>query len=352
MPTEPNTSGNHDLPKGLPAVAPPSGRFIMQLFLVPGLIVLVLVLIYLWGSLMTGGTSQPEAYLSSLDSPNPDIRWRAAHELAQVLERPESLALASDPKFALDLAERLSKALDALEQAEQATLPEIAKAEKSAQQKNEPFTEADRKALWRKLRPQRDHVLFLIGCLGHFTVPVGAPLLCDIAVKDTGPEVKGLTQRRRVALMALANLGSNYQRRFLGQKPQPKDQVLSAEQKDTIHKQIEKELAEGGQRGEWAKQALDYMDKKPSALERYRGQISGLFLVAPFGPLSALPLVAQPLTGIDAALERCAYAGDPDLRNRTAMALNFWEGDRIEVTLLRLARDDGRGIRIEIDEDD
>src|SRR5207302_117404 len=83
-----------------------------------GLIVAVAVLILLGFRYLVGGARTTENYLRALDSPNADIRWRGAHDLAQVLKRPESLALASDPHFALDLAERLRRALDELDRAE------------------------------------------------------------------------------------------------------------------------------------------------------------------------------------------------------------------------------------------
>src|SRR5947209_7767626 len=92
---------------GLPPVAPPSGRFIAQLFLVPGLITLVLVLIWLAGHYLVAEKRSPKYFIDNLDSSNEDIRWRAASDLAQVLKRPESIDLASDAGFALDLAERL-----------------------------------------------------------------------------------------------------------------------------------------------------------------------------------------------------------------------------------------------------
>src|SRR5712671_5220379 len=101
QPEAPVPSANES-PKGLPPVTPPSGRFIVQLFLVPGLIVAVAVVILMGFRYLVGGSRSTEHYLRDLDNPNADIRWRGAHDLAQVLKRPESLALASDPKFALD----------------------------------------------------------------------------------------------------------------------------------------------------------------------------------------------------------------------------------------------------------
>ena len=92
-----------------------------------GIIVAALILVLAFGGLIWVGASTPESFLARLDNPNPDIRWRAAHELSQVLKRPESLELASNPDFALDLAERLKKALTALEQAESTTQKELAR---------------------------------------------------------------------------------------------------------------------------------------------------------------------------------------------------------------------------------
>src|SRR5262249_24869735 len=101
--------------KGLPPVAPPSGRFIAQLFLVPGLIVAVAVLLLLLFKNLIGGTRTKEEYLQDLDSSNAEVRWRAAHDLAQILKRRESLVeWASDPALGLELARRLDLALKEL----------------------------------------------------------------------------------------------------------------------------------------------------------------------------------------------------------------------------------------------
>ncbi|HYT89981.1 MAG TPA: hypothetical protein VEL76_14845 [Gemmataceae bacterium] len=320
QPEAPQPSENSQPAKGLPPVAPPSGRFIAQLFLVPGLIVAVAVLIYLGSSYLVRSSHTPESFLKELDSVNPEIRWRGAHDLAQVLKRPESLKLASDPKFALDLAERLDKALAEVEKEEKASLEDI---EKEVKKRGKELTQGERDAVWRKLANQRNHVLFLIACMGDFTIPVGAPLLGEVALKDTGAEIKGVTLRRRRAVWALANLGDNFKRRYLGERsetPKPDEKVLSAEQKAAIIAELQDEVKQGGKRAEWARAALR-------------------------------PLQGQP-SGVDAVLERCASADDPYLRSLIAHALNFWDGDRVEPTLLRLARDDGHGKILEITETD
>src|SRR4029077_21124372 len=96
-----------DPTKGLPPVTPPSGRHIVQLFLVPGLIVARAVTVLLGFSWLASGSRSPEQILKNIDSTNADIRWRAASDLAQVLKRDDKLA--ADASFGLRLAEQLVK---------------------------------------------------------------------------------------------------------------------------------------------------------------------------------------------------------------------------------------------------
>ena len=59
---------------------PPSGRFIAQLFLVPGIIVVGAVTV-LWGfSWLIGASRTPEQFLKELSSTNVDVRRRAASD--------------------------------------------------------------------------------------------------------------------------------------------------------------------------------------------------------------------------------------------------------------------------------
>jgi len=310
---------NHEAPRGLPPVTPPSGRFIVQLFVVVGLIVAVSVLIPLGFHYLVSGARSTDNFLRDLDSANADIRWRGAHDLAQVLKRPESLALASDPKFALDLAERLRRGLADLEQVEKAT---------AAQVGNQ--TPAEQEKAWRGLAAQRNHVLYLAACLGDFTVPVGVPLLSEIAIQERGPEVKGATMRRRRAVWALANLGENFKRRYQGINAQPGDEILTSTQKEAIVAELKQEASASGERAAWAHNALSYV-----------------FQRNPTDSFKPLRRVA-----VDQTLDQCSRAEDPYLRSLVALALNFWDGDLIEPALLRLAHDDGHGSRIELNDND
>src|SRR5262245_18437909 len=175
--------------KGLPPVTPPSGRFIAQLFLVPGLIVAVAVLLLLGLRYVFGDTQTQDYFLRQLDRDNADIRWRGASDLAQVLKRPESVALRCDVTFALDLSERLRSALD-----------EFWAEEKAHAERIKELKPEDQDRSWRKLAAKRDHVEFLAAALSEFYVAVGLPVFTDMALKDDSPYVKGNIRQRRKAV--------------------------------------------------------------------------------------------------------------------------------------------------------
>jgi hypothetical protein len=313
---------------GLPPVKPPSGRFILQLFLIPGLIVLGLVLVLAFGGLIWVSSSSPESFLARLDNPNPDIRWRAAHELSQVLKRPESLELASNPEFALDLAERLQTALAALEQAELAAKKEFDQTfQKIENDKtltaNEKADRQDRAALaaWRKLAPDRDYVLFLTSSLGEFTIPVGVHVLSTVAMKDKSPDIKGLSLRRVRAVQALADLGDNMQRLYFGKIVTPQTKVLTAVQKNSIIEKLAEAASGSSDRARMAQYAHDVLLQKRPA-------------------------------DVDVVLEYCAKSDNIYLREWVALALSFWDGDRVEPTLSMLAKDNGHGKWIRVNDAD
>jgi hypothetical protein len=326
QPEQSKPSNNNLPPGGLPAVKPPSGRFILQLFLIPGLIVVGLICVFSFGSLAWVGSSSPESFLNRLDNSNPDIRWRAAHELAQVLKRPESLELASNPNFALDIAERLTSALAELEQAEDKAkkelgikLSEIARSNLSSEEKIKQEEQAAL-AAWRKLRPQRDLVLFLTSSLGDFTIPVGVHVLGTIAMKDKSAEIKGLSLRRRRAVWALANLGNNMQTRYFGKGATEERKPLSADQKSKVLERLAAIATGSSERAKAAHYAYDVLTgKAPSE--------------------------------VDKILAMCAKSDDVFLREETAVALNFWDGPLTLPTLVLLSRDDGHGQMIRVNED-
>lgn len=294
-------------PRGLPPVTPPSGRFIAQLFLVPGMIVLVAVLLLLAFRYLLGGGYTPESFLRQLDSDNADIRWRGASDLAQVLKRQESIHLRSDAKFALDLAQRLRTALD-----------DLVLEEKKLQEQAAKLPAEQAKTVWRKLKTQRDHVSYLSAALGDFVIPSALPLLAEIIERVDSPDTNGNLQRRRQAVYTLGNLGNNM-RGFAKLPPEQQKQIL-----DYLVEQ-----AQGSEpRATWARHGLYHLDR------------------------SRLPSGTTALVEVDRVLAKAADDDDRYLREWTAVALIFWDGPLVEPTLHKLARDDGHGALVRIPEGD
>jgi hypothetical protein len=293
-------SRNHEPAAGLPAVEPPSGKFIAQLFLVPLIIVSCLLGFTLLIRWWAGSAWRPEEYLEKLDDNNPDVRWRGAENLAQVLLRDDQLA--SDPRFALELAQRLRQSL-------QGSLAE----EKSLADRLRQRPQAELARESRSLQPERERLLYLSACLGNVMLPVGAPVLSDMAVGQEGADAKAVFLRRSNALWALVNLGKNLNR----------FKTLPQHRQDKVLAELEEEAAtSSGSRNELAKMALEY----------FKGPHQGSLAIL----------------GVEKALRACAEDVNPFLREISAMALSFWQGtpaekQQMNAVLARLAHDDGRG---------
>jgi hypothetical protein len=308
MPSE--APANHESVKGLPPVAPPSGKFLVQLFLVPGLIVVV-ALAVVWGfGWLVGGSYSAEQFLKDLRNPNTQVRWRRANDLAQVLPREKSLA--ANPKFALDLAELVRESLRDNAQNERAWAERSASGSKSGSDKPD-----------KTLQEERDFIQYLIPCLGYLALPTGVPILEELALApDEGGDPENAMLRRRLAVLALANLPQNL--KYLD--------TLSADERQTLLNALEAEGVRGSsERRILAELSMDYVQARAT------------------GQLRAL--------GVDQTLAECVKAShpasrDPILRERIAFALNLWEGNqeenrRMEETLLQLSYDDGHGAAAE-----
>ncbi len=285
-------------PPGLPAVSPPSGKLMLQLFLVPGLIVAFLVVAWLVGGWLFGVSYSKEQFLTRLKDPNVEVRWRAAEQLAQVLLRDD--ALASDGEFARQLALMLEKTRD------ESAPTELAYASKVGSMSKEEAAAAR-----RKLEPDRTFIAFLCASLGDFMVPVGAPMLKELASQkqDVDPRMREL--RRRQAVWALANLGQNL-KRF--------DKLDDAKKQSVLEKLN-------------ASSDADHADWMRNASGALRDRSEG---------------VGDDM-GVGDVLIACSRdKGDPYLRELSAFAMNFWRGDaaanaRMESALLALTHDDGAG---------
>jgi hypothetical protein len=164
--------------------------------------------------------------------------------------------------------------------------------------------------------PARGYLFYLSGCLGNFMVPVGAPLLCEMALDTKGNDRGAVALRRRRALWVLAQLGENI-KRF--------DQ-LSDDRRRSVLETLQAEAASStGRRRDWVSTALAYFE----------------------GPEARTLHVL----GLDLVFASCAGDRDPLLRSLVAFVLNFWEGSpsensRMEELLVKLARDDGHGEEI------
>jgi hypothetical protein len=296
---------------GLPPVEPPSAQLMVRLFLVPGLIVAGLVLLFLAGPMLyravsgalglSSSDATADQYLRRLDSDNLDIRYRAASDLAQVLLRNDELA--ADPVFALELASRLAEAIDRSEAAE-----------KKFAERFDGLSAGEKARESKALEADRVLITYLGAALGNTMVPAGASELRRLAGQTSGMEALALAERRRLALFALGNLGMNAER-FDALPAEKKEAVL---EKLTAARSKEAHTA----RADAARKYLEArMAGKPESL------------------------------GVLPCLVACAAEDDPFLRQAAALASNFWQGTPqeeadLEAALVTLAHDDGRGQEI------
>lgn len=111
------------IPEDLPPVQPPSAGFIIQLFVVPGLIVLAIVGVYLvFGKLATGRQDWREQ-VADLRHPNEHRRWRGGLGLAQILTADQQQGangqqLSRNREIAQALSDMLSEELKRASQSE------------------------------------------------------------------------------------------------------------------------------------------------------------------------------------------------------------------------------------------
>jgi hypothetical protein len=97
----------------LPPVEKPSARFIMQLFVVPALIVLVIVGIALTFSwLVRSATVDHKSLIKGIENGPAVAKWQRASELADMLNNPRYVHLKRDHESAQKLSQILDRAID------------------------------------------------------------------------------------------------------------------------------------------------------------------------------------------------------------------------------------------------
>ncbi len=161
-------------PAELPPVEPPNAGFLIQLFVVPGVIVVVVVLIWVLFNWLAQKGNDRDAFVRALQRNN-EARWQAAFNLANALraERGSSSpTLINDPELAGQLAGILQKEI------------------KDGSLEENPIS----------LR------IYLSRALGEFTVPDGLPALIEAATTVRDEKESDV---RRAALEGIALLADN-----------------------------------------------------------------------------------------------------------------------------------------------
>jgi HEAT repeat protein len=156
--------------RGLPPVEPPSARFILQLFVVPGVIVTIIVLVWLLFNWLAQMGSDPTKYVAALRG-NSKFRWQAAASLADLLTDARNVELKADRRLAQDLANMLADELQESTGTEEQIMLEV----------------------------------FLCRALGEFSVAEAVPPLVEAAGRTRSEDISV----RRAALEGLAVFASN-----------------------------------------------------------------------------------------------------------------------------------------------
>lgn len=94
----------------LPPVEPPSPGFIVQLFVIPALIVIIMFALGAGIKWLVERDNDPQSYVDSLRKNNAG-RWQAASDLADLLRNPRNVRLKDDAHLAQELVGILSKEL-------------------------------------------------------------------------------------------------------------------------------------------------------------------------------------------------------------------------------------------------
>jgi len=158
----------------LPPVEPPSAAFLVQLFLIPGLIVGVIVLVWvLFNWIAHSGSGDPRDYVEALRRNSPDV-WLKAEILAEMLGNDRRNELRGNPELAGELADILDQ--------------RIADGQMDKDSVN--------------LR------VYLSKALGQFNTPVGLPALLKAATTNRDEAEMPV---RRAALDAIGALAVNVQ---------------------------------------------------------------------------------------------------------------------------------------------
>jgi hypothetical protein len=261
----------------LPPVEPPSAGFIVQLFVVPGVIVTVIVLVWLLFTWIARGADDPQQYLTSLERGGPS-RWQAAANLADALRDGRHTEFRNNREAAAQLVALLDRELD---------------------------RDADDGALDEKPITLR---IFLCRALGEFQVDTGLEVLIKASgVQRNDEEI----HVRRAAIAAIAVLADNLSKADPPQKldtPELYEALgrLAEDEEDMIREAAAFTLGLVG--GERSQSELQTLLRDPVPNVRYNAATA----LARSGRAESLPVLAEMLAADQtAALET---EGDPARR--------------------------------------
>ena len=161
--------------ESLPPVQPPNAGFLVQLFVIPGLIVLVMVLVWTLIKWLPQMGNDAETNVKALEG-NGANRWQAAVNLANLLRGDTSGELKRDRELATRLADKLQQELQSARTSEDALLLRV----------------------------------YLATALGEFHVDAGLPVLVEAVTTEEKSDLK--PSLRAAAVRAVAVLSSNLKR--------------------------------------------------------------------------------------------------------------------------------------------
>lgn len=175
---DPRLRGTFSVEDGLPPVEPPSAGFILKLFVIPGMIVTIIVLVWLLFNWLAQMGNDPRNYVRAI-SRNNEGRWQAAVNLANALNNERGADF-----------EKLRRDHETVKELAAVLVTEIDEGRLETQLGEKPVT----------------FRMFLCRALGSFEVADGLPALLKAVNTNRDPRERDV---RRSALEGIALLADN-----------------------------------------------------------------------------------------------------------------------------------------------
>ncbi len=218
-------SRSDDKPPALPDLPPveaPSAGFVVQLFVIPAAVVVVVIIVWLLFGKLAGGERDAMEYVQQLRLPH--ANWRSAYELASLIQNDPSIA--ADPKLLGELTDLFSHELERAEDPRRREDPKLAQylaltigAFRTLEARTERGQVVDPiEPLTRALAPKFDKAIRISAAAslakqaarqeGHLDDPRAVEALGEMAA-DENPQI------RQIAVYALGFFGGAQAERVL-----------------------------------------------------------------------------------------------------------------------------------------